>query len=67
MLSGGTYLDGPQMMAALHQVADAYRDRSDEISARAPQAVRQSPPFSAVHTGLEPHPDRSDRRTSARC
>ena len=33
-LSGGTYLDAPQMMAALQQVADAYRDRADEISAR---------------------------------
>ena len=26
-LSGGTYLDASQMMAALQQVADAYRDR----------------------------------------
>ena len=33
-LSGGTYLDASQMMAALQQVADAYRDRADEISAR---------------------------------
>src|SRR6187200_2297752 len=33
-LSGGTYLDASQMMAALQQVADAYRDRSDEISRR---------------------------------
>ncbi len=35
VLSGGTYFDGPQMIAALNQVADAYRDRSDEIRARA--------------------------------
>jgi uncharacterized protein YyaL (SSP411 family) len=41
MLSGGTYFDAPQMMAALHEVADAYRDRSEEISARA-AAVRRA-------------------------
>ena len=34
MLSGATYLDPPQMIAALQQVADAYRDRTEEISAR---------------------------------
>jgi hypothetical protein len=33
-LSGGTYFDALQMMTALQEVADAYRDRSDEISAR---------------------------------
>src|SRR5262245_56193389 len=33
-LSGGTYLDPSQMMAVLQQVADAYRDRADEISTR---------------------------------
>ena len=33
-LSGGTYFDASQMSAALQEVADAYRDRSDEISAR---------------------------------
>src|SRR5690349_14931487 len=33
-LSGATYLDPPQMIAALQQVADAYRDRREEISAR---------------------------------
>ena len=38
-LSGGTYFDRPEMIAALRQVADAYRDRFDEISARA-RAVR---------------------------
>jgi uncharacterized protein YyaL (SSP411 family) len=38
-LSGGTYLDAPQMIATLNQVADAYRDRAEEISARA-EAVR---------------------------
>ena len=34
MLSGATYLDPPQMIAALQQVADAYRDRREEIAAR---------------------------------
>jgi uncharacterized protein YyaL (SSP411 family) len=34
-LSGDTYLDVPQMTSALRQVADAYRDRADEIRARA--------------------------------
>ncbi len=33
-LSGGTYLDPPEMMEILQQVADAYRERADEISAR---------------------------------
>jgi uncharacterized protein YyaL (SSP411 family) len=44
-LSGGTYLDASQMMAALQQVADAYRDRADEISARSARlrAVRGAP------------------------
>ena len=30
-LSGGAYFDVSQMLAALQQVADAYRDRADEI------------------------------------
>lgn len=33
-LSGGTYLDASEMLAALRQVADAYRDRAEEIAAR---------------------------------
>ncbi len=33
-LSGGTYLDTSEMLAALRQVADAYRDRFEEIAAR---------------------------------
>ena len=33
-LFGGTYLDPQQMAATLREVADAYRDRADEISAR---------------------------------
>jgi uncharacterized protein YyaL (SSP411 family) len=40
MLSGGTYLDAAEMIAALGQVSDAYRDRFEEISARA-RAVRR--------------------------
>jgi uncharacterized protein YyaL (SSP411 family) len=34
-LSGSTYLDALDMIATLRQVADAYRDRADEINARA--------------------------------
>jgi hypothetical protein len=33
-LSGGTYFDAPEMIATLRTVADAYRDRADEISLR---------------------------------
>lgn len=58
-LYGATYLDSPQMIAALKQVADAYRDRSEEISARsarlrahrgAPRVPRGSAgdPYSAI-------------------
>src|SRR5688500_6643388 len=39
VLTGGTYFDGERMIATLRQVADAYRDRADEINARA-AAVR---------------------------
>ena len=39
-LLGGTYFDPPQMIATLREVADAYRDRAEEISARA-AAVRR--------------------------
>ena len=35
LLSGGTYFDAAEMIAALGQVADAYRDRFEEIQARA--------------------------------
>ena len=34
-LSGGTYLAAAEMIATLRQVADAYRDRFEEIQARA--------------------------------
>jgi uncharacterized protein len=43
-LSGGTYFDTQQMIAALHQVSDAYRDRAEEIAARA-NAARTIPAF----------------------
>lgn len=41
-LNGGTYFDAPEMIAMLRRVADAYRDRFDEISARASTARRDS-------------------------
>jgi uncharacterized protein YyaL (SSP411 family) len=41
-LSGGTHFDAAEMIAALTQVADAYRDRFDEISARV-RRVRLQP------------------------
>ena len=58
-LSGATYLNPPQMIAALQQVADAYRDRTEEISARRarlsadrgarrPQSGTASDPRSAI-------------------
>src|SRR5687768_10879399 len=39
VLTGGTYFDAESMIATLRQFADAYRDRADEINARA-AAVR---------------------------
>lgn len=39
ILSGGTYFDAPQLTAAMLHVADAYRNRVDEIRARS-AAVR---------------------------
>ena len=42
VLSGGTYFDAERMIATLRFVADAYRDRAEEIKARA-VAVRQCP------------------------
>jgi uncharacterized protein YyaL (SSP411 family) len=56
ILSGGTYLDAAQMIAALGQVADAYRDRFDEISARAHavRRVRLQPDRGPLKPDLEP-------------
>jgi uncharacterized protein YyaL (SSP411 family) len=47
-LSGGTYFDAPQMIATLNEVADAYRDRADEIAERsarlqADRGLRRAP------------------------
>ena len=39
VLTGGTYFDADSMIATLRQVADAYRDRAEEIDVRA-AAVR---------------------------
>ena len=48
-LSGATYLDAARMIAILNEVADAYRDRGDEIGSRAAavraqRLVRSRPP-----------------------
>jgi uncharacterized protein len=55
-LSGGTYFDAPGMIAALREVADAYRDRADEIGARAAavRAVRQQRPLETLQHGNDP-------------
>jgi uncharacterized protein YyaL (SSP411 family) len=60
VLSGGTYLGASEMIATLRQVADAYRDRAEEINARA-MAVR-SVWFSPSH---EATADRETRRSDA--
>ena len=54
-LSGGTYFDAPAMVAALAQVADAYRDRADEIHERA-ALVRTA----GLQAGRDPAPAVSD-------
>jgi uncharacterized protein YyaL (SSP411 family) len=41
-LSGGTHFDAPQMVAALRQVSDAYRDRADEIARRSVRLQAES-------------------------
>jgi uncharacterized protein len=61
-LSGATYLDPPEMIATLRQVADAYRDRADEINARAVavRSVRLQPDLDTLSPGrdpLQPAPD----------
>lgn len=51
-LSGGTYFDAQHMLAALQQVADAYRDRAAEIDARAAARRSAAPsPSSEPDTG----------------
>ena len=56
VLSGGTYFDAEDMIRALHHVSDAYRDRADEINARA-TAVRSAVGSSAVRS-VRLQPDR---------
>ena len=54
-LSGGNYFDAPQMIATLNQVADAYRDRADEIAVRSARLqADQSTRRVALHTGDDP-------------
>lgn len=43
MLTGATYLNPDEMAAMLRRVADACRDRADEISARAERSARLQP------------------------
>jgi uncharacterized protein YyaL (SSP411 family) len=59
VLSGGTYLDGDTMAATLRRVADAYRDRADELAARAftARSVRLQPGHETVRgVRLQPEP-----------
>src|SRR5688572_2109874 len=57
-LSGGTYFGAPEMIAMLQQVADAYRDRFDEISMRSAhlKANRSRVTNREAHDGFR-HPD----------
>ncbi len=57
-LSGSTYLDAPEMIATLRQVADAYRDRADEINARA-VAIRSVRLLGRRSLGEGGQPDRN--------
>ena len=60
LLSGGTYFDARQMRTALQQVADAYRDRADEIRARA-AAARAAEGRALGVRSVRLQPDRDDR------
>jgi uncharacterized protein len=51
-LSGGTYLDAAEMISTLRRVADAYRDRFEEIRARA-AVVRRA----GLQAGRDPDRD----------
>lgn len=57
VLSGGTYFDQAEMTATLEQVANAYRDRAEEISARA-AAVRRVRLLGRRRLGEGGQPDR---------
>jgi uncharacterized protein YyaL (SSP411 family) len=56
VLSGGTYLDAPEMIATLTQVADAYRDRFEEISERVRivRSVRLQPDTNRLQPDINP-------------
>ena len=53
VLSGGTYFDAERMIATLRFVADAYRDRAEEIKARA--AAVRSVPLPPSHEATADH------------
>jgi uncharacterized protein len=59
VLSGGTYLDAVRLAAVLLQVADAYRDRADELAVRASRV--RTVGLQATSSGLPA--DRSPRDT----
>ena len=40
VLCGGTYFDAPDLLAMLRQVAEAYRDRAEELASRASRVRR---------------------------
>ena len=63
VLSGGTYFDPSTMIATLGHVADAYRDRADELAARASSVRRASTIRSVRSVRLQPDRDplQSDR------
>ena len=56
ILSGGTYFDAVGMMEALRTVADAYRDRADEIAARSVR-LQVDPMRLRGRDPLQPSPD----------
>ena len=56
VLSGGTYFDAEGMIAALRDIADAYRDRAEEINARI-DAVRGGGPHEPARDALQPVSD----------
>ena len=64
VLSGGTYFDASGLMAMLGQVADAYRDRADELAARASSIRRASTIPSVRSVRLPPsHEATADHRS----
>ena len=47
VLCGGTYFDAPDLLAMLRQVAEAYRDRAEELASRASRV--QQVPWGMLH------------------